>query len=57
MRVEFLRTVRALRVWWETDDDVIRVRNFVFFIRRPLLWLRVRRYRLAFRRGDEVIEA
>lgn len=56
-RFRALRTRHALHMLWEGDPWVVSVRNAWFWINHPRLWLRVQRYREAFRQGQEVIEA
>ena len=60
-RFKLLRWRYAMWVAWDCDPAIVAVRNFVFWIRRPVLWCRVQYelpvYRRAFREGKEVIQA
>lgn len=56
-RFRSLRTLRALRLWWECDPLLVSARNAWFWMRHPRLWLRVQLVAEAMRRGQKVIEA
>jgi hypothetical protein len=49
---------QVIRVWvlWDTNRALCAVRNVLFWIRNPGLWIRVRRLASAWAKGQDIIE-